>query len=121
MPIDSSDKVEATNKFWGAIKTFFEDLATLDVVTMTGDIKLKIEDVTGFEDILDKLQNNGSNVHALAVSHHEIDYDAAIFVKENLSESEKELLDMHVETVKAAQEMRNKVVELAMNALKLVG
>lgn len=121
MSIESSDKVQATNKFWGAIKTFFEDLATLDVVTMTGEIKLEIDDVTGFENIVAKLKEKGSTVHTLAVSHHEIDYDAAIFVKENLSESEKELLEMHVETVKAAQEMRNKVVELAMNALKLVG
>ena len=121
MPIDSSDKVEATGKFWGAIKTFFEDLATLDVVTMTGDIKLELEDLTRFDDIITKLQSKESDVHTLAVSHHEIDYDAAVFVKNNLSESEKELLEMHVETVKAAQEMRNKVVELAMNALKLVG
>jgi hypothetical protein len=121
MPIDSSDKVEATSKFWGAIKTFFEDLATLDVVTMTGDIKLEIEDLTRFDDIITKLHSKGSDVHTLAVSHHELDYDAAVFVKNSLSESEKELLEMHMETVKAAQEMRNKVVELAMNALKLVG
>lgn len=118
--VGAADRTQVLEKFWGAIKKFFDDLATLDVVTMSGSIDLKVKNISGFQDILKQLEGTGNNLHTVAVSHHEIDYDAALFVKDNLSDSEKELLKMHMETVKAAQEMRNKVVELATNALKLV-
>ena len=103
---------ETKDKFWTALSTFFTDLVTLDVVTMTGEISLTIDDVSGFENI--------ANLKTVAVSHHEIDYDAAMFIKQNLDDDEKEILKLHLETVKSAQEMRNKVVELATNALKLL-
>jgi hypothetical protein len=118
--IPAADKDDAVKQFWGAIKTFFEDLATLDVVTMTGTIGLKVEEISGFKNIIQKLSQTDSVLHTVAVSHHEIDFDAALFVKDNLSDNEKELLKMHLETVKAAQEMRNKVVEMATNALNLL-
>lgn len=117
--IPESQREESLKQFWGAIKKFFGDLSTLDVVTMSGTINLTVNQIKGFQDILGSLAGGNNNLHTVAVSHHEIDYDAALFVKDNLTESEKELLQMHMETVKTAQEMRNKVVELATNALGL--
>jgi cyanate lyase len=111
---------ETKNKFWNALSTFFTDLITLDVVTMTGEISLTIDDISGFENIIEKLKEKTANLTTVAVSHHEIDYDAAMFIKQNLDDDEKEILKLHLETVKSAQEMRNKVVELATNALKLL-
>lgn len=118
--IPAADQEDAVKQFWGTIKTFFGDLATLDVVTMTGTIGLTADKITGFKEIMKELASTGSKLHTVAVSHHEIDFDAALFVKDNLSDSEKELLKMHLETVKAAQEMRNKVVEMITNALHLL-
>lgn len=111
---------ETKDKFWTALSTFFTDLVTLDVVTMTGDISLTVDDVSGFENIMENLKEKTADLKTVAVSHHEIDYDAAMFIKQNLDDDEKEILKLHLETVKSAQEMRNKVVELATNALKLL-
>jgi len=118
--IPVSDEGSAKGRFWGAIDMFFNDLATLDVVTMTGNLKLEVKQIKGFQDILGAIEGQSETLWPVAVSHHEIDYDAALFVKDNLSDSEKDLLKTHLETVKAAHDMRDKVVDMAIKALKLL-
>jgi len=112
-------RTKAENSFWTTIEKFFTDLTTLDVVTLTGKINLTVANVSNFEDILENLKTTAvSEVKVLAVSHHQIDSDAVMFVKGDLDQvNEKPLLAMHQETVKAAQEMRNKVVEMVANAI----
>ena len=118
--INTSTQQDANNRFWGAIETFFKDLATLDVVTMTGNFNLEVTQISGFKDILGAIEGQSDTLKPVAVSHHEIDYDSALFVKDNLSDSEKELLTIHLESVKAAHEMRDKIVDTAIKAFKLV-
>ncbi len=97
---------------------FIEDMATLDVVTLTGDLTIKINDLqteggadgsgkpVKFAGIMQQLEGNilkkDSKITALAATHVSIDKDTVTFVKEKLSPEESVYLDFHNETVKAA-------------------
>ena len=116
IPVKNRD--DAKGKFWGSLYRFFDDLLTLDVITMTGEVKLESADISDFDSVFTKLKNSASDLQVVAQSHHEIDYDAMLFIKKELSEDQKEMLKLHQETVKSAQEMRAKVVEVAANAIK---
>ena len=95
---------------------FIEDMATLDVVTLTGNLTVNVNDLQGsdpegrkalkFSGLMQQLEGNimkkDSKVSALAATHVSIDKDTVTFVKEKLSPEEAVYLDFHNETVKAA-------------------
>ncbi|MGB3798748.1 MAG: hypothetical protein WA952_02975 [Lewinella sp.] len=97
---------------------FIEDMATLDVVTLTGNLTVQVNDLQTeggndgsgkpikFAGIMQQLEGNilkkDAKVSALAATHVSIDKDTVTFVKENLSPEEVVYLDFHNETVKAA-------------------
>ncbi|WP_116109009.1 hypothetical protein [Lewinella sp. IMCC34191] len=97
---------------------FIEDMATLDVVTLTGNLTVKVNDLQTegsidgtdkpikFAGIMQQLEGNilkkDAKISALAATHVSIDKDTVTFVKENLSPEEAVYLDFHNETVKAA-------------------
>jgi hypothetical protein len=106
--------------------SFINDLITLDVVTVTGDMEvitkkkvkgankaknanfvLDFETLFGRED--GKATING-NLRVIAATHVEVDKDTLTFVASDLTESERELLDMHLKTVTAASEARANIV-----------
>ena len=102
------------NKTFG---DFIDDMSSLDVVTLTGNLTVQVDDLVGpenenngkplkFSKIMRQLEGNimkdGSQVSALAATHVSIDQDTVSFVKENLSPEEAVYLDFHNETVKAA-------------------
>ena len=98
------------------LRDFIEDMATLDVVTLTGNLTVKVSDLHSedgggskpikFAGIMQQLEGNvlkkGSSVTALAATHVSIDKDTVTFVKEDLTPQEAVYLEFHNETVKAA-------------------
>ncbi len=106
----------ADNKTFG---DFINDMSSLDVVTLTGNLTVQVNDVMGigapdggeskplrFAQIMRQLEGNilkrDSKISALAATHVSIDKDTVTFVKENLTPEEAVYLDFHNETVKAA-------------------
>ncbi len=103
----------ADNKSFG---DFINDMTSLDVVTLTGNLSIQVTDLQGregedgkplkFGRIMDQLQGNilkkDAKISALAATHVSLDRDTVTFVKENLSPEEAVYLDFHNETVKAA-------------------
>ena len=98
------------------LRDFIEDMATLDVVTLTGNLTVKVSDLASegdgnqkpikFAGIMQRLEGNvlkkGSTVTALAATHVSLDKDTVTFVKEDLTPQEAVYLEFHNETVKAA-------------------
>ncbi|MCP9237763.1 hypothetical protein [Lewinella sp. JB7] len=106
----------ADNKSFG---DFIQDMTTLDVVTVTGNLTVLVKDVaTGtngkdsdsrplrFGRIMRELEGNimkrDSKITALAATHVSLDKDTISFVKENLTADEAIYLTFHNDTVKAA-------------------
>lgn len=103
----------ADNKSFG---DFINDMTSLDVVTLTGNLTVKVDDITDtdndkaqpfkFTRIMRQLEGSimkkGSQISPLAATHVSLDKDTVTFVKENLSPEEVVYLDFHNETVKAA-------------------
>ena len=126
-------------ELWNKLKNAMTDIATLDVVTASGviDIKKALDDNNNvdFTGLMDAIKAGGApaapatpgkessvsgtaDLSILAISHLELDCDAFMFVKGNLSESEQSLVSAHAEMVKAAQETRYGVVKMAIELFK---
>ena len=101
---------------WGTLTRIFKDMITLDVVTLSGNIELTLTDVKDLETLFAKIEPLQANLDVVAVSHHDVDYDAVQFIRSGQESSE--LTTLHNETVKTAMEMRQKVVEMAFNGIK---
>lgn len=125
---DDSNKVvtkeSAGNSFWKRVGEFIENVATLDVVTMTGTIDLNVSQPNttpetsknAWKNIIEQAKVvNTSKVQAVAISHFEFDQDAVMFVSEDAVDNQKELLDLHNKTVDTAQKIRTQVVTSAMS------
>jgi hypothetical protein len=99
------------------ISDYIDDLSSLDVVTLTGNLTIRVDELSGkdggerskplrFSQIMRQLEGNilkkGSEITALAATHVSMDRDTVTFVKENLTPEETAYLKFHNETVKAA-------------------
>ena len=104
----------ADNKTFG---DFINDMTSLDVVTLTGNLTVQVSALEGgsedddskplkFSRIMRQLEGRilkkDSEIAALAATHVSLDRDTVTFVKENLSPEEAVYLEFHNETVKAA-------------------
>jgi hypothetical protein len=100
-----------------SITDYISDLSSLDVVTLTGNLTIKVSDLSGdagdgtgkplrFSQMMRQLEGNilkrDSEITALAATHVSMDRDTVTFVKENLTPEEAAYLSFHNETVKAA-------------------
>ena len=120
-----ADKKTTGSHFWDKIDTFVKNVATLDVVTLTGTIQLDLKqpppngaqaDDSSWKKLLLYARAAGpQQAEPVAISHFEFDQDAVLFVKEGATENQKELLELHNQTVATAQKMRAQVIEAAMN------
>jgi len=106
--------------------SFFSDLITLDVVTVTGDMKVitktkdpgdtsntKPDFIIDFKSLFGRDGKNttvNGELRVIAATHVEVDKDTLTFVASDLNENERELLDMHLKTVAAASEARANIV-----------
>ena len=92
-----------------------EDLATLDVATLSGSVKVTVDgDKIDFKALVKSIQAEVTKaqgtVQIVAFTHIDIDKDAVQFVKSGLTAEEAPLIDAHNEMVKTSQEARMSVV-----------
>ncbi len=106
-----------TTTWQDKIKSSLEDIATLNVVTTTGDIILTTGSAdinTNWEDLAKKVTEKIkiANIEVVACTHSEWDCDNFTHVKKNLTDAEKLLVETHNETVKSAHELRREAVRV---------
>ena len=92
------------------IRDAAEDLVSLDVVTLTGEVDIQgANNEIDLKKLYKAIQANAiskSNVSLVAYTHLDLDSDAVLFVKSGLSEGEKPLVEAHNVMVMASQEAR---------------
>lgn len=108
------------------IADFVEDIATLDVLTLTGEIKLLGADETKpVGELKDLFQNVVKNMSAaktnelqvVAYTHVEFDYDTVLYADKNASAA---LLEAHKDAVESAQTGRSEAVKTATEIVKSI-
>lgn len=102
---------------------FIQDIFELDVVTVTGDINLKVTEeamkikdgnrtVITFDSIfkaIGKDLNSVANLRVVAASQIKIDKDTYTFIAETKSEQDLAMVKLHFETVATALEGRSAI------------
>jgi hypothetical protein len=106
-----ANKEDVENSFWDTVKKLATDMVTLDVVTVTGNLELSVDKGTDIESVLGAMKAKKGKFEVVAYSDHQIDYDSILYVKKDPSPRELELVELHMETVRSAQEMRAKTIE----------
>lgn len=104
-----------------------DDLASLEVTTYSGSFAFKMNDILDgtsnafkIKSLLKTSQASlTADLYLVAYSRFEIDADVSNIVRNNLTSDDRILLEAHTELVKAAQESRKAVFELAKSLLKL--
>jgi hypothetical protein len=104
-----------------------EDVLTLDVVTLTGEISIEKVQVEQdgkkrfrLEDIYEMIQNPEmkANLKVVALTHRGLDRDVATVFGSDLSEAERALLATHKEMYAAAEEARAAIVRLVLQFVR---
>ncbi|MHC1775007.1 MAG: hypothetical protein AB9834_06280 [Lentimicrobium sp.] len=111
----------------GKVAAAIDDLASLEVTTYSGSFSFKMNDIVEGPDNAFKIKSLlktpqaalTADLYLVAYSRFEIDADASNIVRNNLTTDDRVLLEAHTELVKAAQESRKAVFELAKSLLKL--
>lgn len=109
-------------EIFNKLKDVAADLTTLEVTTISGDISLLLDkktennkDTYSFKDkdaLVDLLGKNAvpkpeSNIYIVAYSRTDFDQDTINFVKAGLSDDDRKLYQLHLDSIKAAQEARS--------------
>lgn len=136
MPEDTinPDTSPATQKttLLGHIATFVRDVTALDVVTLTGNLKLvdpgTVYDSTKrdfdwnefFKKVTEGMKPSQTNeLEIVAYTHADLDLDTAMFVKRTLSDTDKALLAAHNTAVESAQKSRFEAVRIVGGLMNL--
>ena len=103
------------SKFIDRIKAAGEDLLSIDVVTLTGNVNVTIKgDKIDFDALVKSLQTQvaktDGTIKIVAFTRIDVDKDAVQFVKSGLSSEEAPMVSAHNEMVKTAQDARMAVV-----------
>ncbi len=113
------------------IGSFFNDVATLDVLTLTGDITLVNANATDgtsgefqwddlFKKVAEKMKaSDDSKLSVVAYTHSEWDLDTVNFVTSELTDGTKDLLEAHNSAVKAAQLSRFEAMRTMAGLIRL--
>lgn len=106
-----------------------DDLTSLDVVTLIGDLSVVTsgdgDDGVNVGDVYRRIAGQriaeDSRLNLLAVTHVALDKDTVTFIKQPLSAEEKELLQYHLDSVRAAGEARSAMAAGIARLLPLKG
>lgn len=102
--------------------SFITDLITLDVVTVTGDLRVKTKNTANgerndylidFKSLFGRKDGKTTvrgDLKVVAATHIEIDKDTLTFISDDLNDIERELVDVHMDTVATALESRAAIV-----------
>jgi hypothetical protein len=112
----------ALNGLEGAVK----DLSTIEVTTLTGDIKL-IFDGSGNINLKDKIKNldinsgeSGSaegSIEVIAHTQIDFDLDSVTYINKNTVQGNRDLLDIHNEAVATSQAARQSFLRFVKDFL----
>lgn len=97
-----------------------KDATSLDVATFTGDFVLQSnqmiannQDKAEISSILKSLSvKNKTDLQLVAYTSVKIDSDVTTIVKNNLSESEQKLLELHKEMIASSRESRQVIIDM---------
>lgn len=123
MPDES--KNGGINGFFDAVKEIASDFTTLDVLTLTGTIKLtpKTDGDTDLGSLVSALRaqllSDVSNLRVVAFSHKDRDLDVVTYVQEGLSQSDASLISTHNAILKASEEGRIAFLKFVAEVLGL--
>ena len=85
------------------LKAVLDEILTLDVITLSGNITIKDIDITdgkiNFSKIMDTIKGNASissKIKVVAATRFEFDKDVQQFVKEKMTEEEKQLFQIQI-------------------------
>ena len=126
---ESSSKEDATNSLKSKIAGFINDTVTLDVITLSGSIKLVTDaeatpaneqDIFEWDKIFEKVAtelkaDNSTEVEIVAYTHAEWDQDSVNYVAR---QADVKLVEAHGKTVAAAHEARMNAVKAAVEAVE---
>ena len=106
----------AFKDFIDRLEAVGQDLATLDVATLSGNVQVTVQsDKIDFKALVKSIQDQvtqaDGTVQIVAFTHIDIDKDAVQFVKSGLTAEEAPLIAAHNEMVKTSQEARMAVVQ----------
>ena len=106
--------------------SFINDLVTLDVITVTGDLSVQTrkktdgasddpqeEFVIDFRTLFGRKDGKTTvrgDLKVVAATHIEVDRDSLTFIGDNLSDRQMELVEMHMKTVATSLEARAAIV-----------
>jgi hypothetical protein len=112
------------------VTKFLNDVATLDVVTLTGTVSLegvqkgadKEQDPLNwdklFENITAGMKANGANkLEVVAYTHASWDCDSVNYIKSGLTDAEVKLVENHNKAVEAAHRSRYEALQFIGKAL----
>jgi hypothetical protein len=91
-----------------------EDLSSLEVVTLTGDVKSNIDDSGNikWDELIKTAKNAGGAVEMVAATHISIDSDTVQFVTNSAPTNMEQLMQLHDAAIETAQNNRQAVIEL---------
>ena len=112
------------------IASFVNDVTTLDVLTLSGNIELVAEQYSAaekkfdwdtlFTNVVAKMKaTDESKLTVVAYTHAEWDMDSVNFVRQELTEGDKQLVEAHQAAVEAAQKSRFEAVKIVAGLLKV--
>jgi hypothetical protein len=112
----------AFKDFIDRLRSAGEDLATLDVATLSGSVEIKLAgDKIDFDALVKSIQDQvtkvDGTVQIVAFTRIDLDKDAIQFVKSGLSDDDKPLVAAHNEMVKTSQEARLAVVRFIKDVI----
>ncbi len=113
-------------KLMSKIGDAIEDAASLEVTTFTGDFSFSTKQVV--QSGVDKFEinnvlkgmsvQNQTDINLVAYTNVKIDADVSTIVKSDLSEADKNLLDLHAKMMESSKNSRKAVIEMVTNLIK---
>jgi hypothetical protein len=98
---------KVVNKALESLGDVIADLATIEVTTLTGDVKLVLDGNNGIDLSKAMEKVNKGEIELVAHTNIKFDQDTLLFVSNKANDEHRKLYALHKESVVAAQEARN--------------
>jgi len=124
---------DETQSLKSRLAKFIEDVATLDVITLSGSIALDNtvteasgeengEDALNWDKLFEKITagmvpSADNKLEVVAYTHAEWDCDSVNYVASDISEEDQHLIETHAKTVEAAHRNRYEALQFIGKAL----
>lgn len=105
------------------LRNVADDLTTLDVVTLTGTVKIaqqqtgKIDLKALYQELSGAASSATSDIEVVAFTHIDFDTDTVNFVKTGAGEGDRALLEAHQAMVKTSQDTRASVIKMVKDVI----